>query len=454
MFSRNSIILSLVLVSVLSLGACKKWVDVGPQLQVNESEIFSNEQGFRDALNGVYLQMGNVNLYGRDLTLGVLSVMGRSYDTTIAPSIGNLFYQSALYNVNDASVRSTSAMMWDSLYLCVANLNNLIANADAKQNIFSSGNYNAIKGEALGLRAFIHFDLLRLFAPSPAASNLQAPGIPYITKVSPYASPALTTGAVMDSCITDLQQAKNLLSTTDMTTSHFTIWAVKGLLARIYLYKGDLTNAQSYALDLINSKQFPLSTTNTDLMFVKEHLFSLFSSNTYANAYNKSVFTATPPLGLSPTAQTSVYVTGSGSTGDWRYIGAFVDPTTGTALGNKISPKKFYVNGSPSTNVLPMIRVTEMYYIAAEAANAMQDSLTATTLLDSVRVHRKLNNYTLSALRRDSVNVEIAKEYQKEFLGEGQMFYFYKRKNIPFSSLPYTRVPVASNASYVFVKPE
>ena len=43
---------------------------------------------------------------------------------------------------------------------------------------------------------------------------------------------------------------------------------------------------------------------------------------------------------------------------------------------------------------------------------------------------------------------------QKEFLGEGQVFYYYKRKNLPFSSLPYTRVPVVANASYVFIKPE
>jgi starch-binding outer membrane protein, SusD/RagB family len=62
--------------------------------------------------------------------------------------------------------------------------------------------------------------------------------------------------------------------------------------------------------------------------------------------------------------------------------------------------------------------------------------------------------YTQTALKRDSVDKEIAKEYQKEFLGEGQVFYYYKRKNLPFSSLPYTKVQVVTNASYVFIKPE
>ena len=105
-------------------------------------------------------------------------------------------------------------------------------------------------------------------------------------------------------------------------------------------------------------------------------------------------------------------------------------------------------------NFIPMIRVTEMYYIAAECATASLDSLKATDLLDSVRVHRGLTKYTLPALKRDSLNIEIRKEYQKEFLSEGQMFYFYKRKDLPFASLPFTKVPVVADASYVFIKPE
>ncbi|MBV4359264.1 RagB/SusD family nutrient uptake outer membrane protein [Pinibacter aurantiacus] len=451
MLSRNYIVVFLVLISALSFSSCQKWVNVEPQLQVDQNELFASEQGFRDALNGVYLQMGSQSLYGRDLTTGVLSIMGRSYDTSFKQT-DVLFYQSAAYNVGHYSVKNTFANAWDSLYLCVANLNNVLANVDSRQNVFSAGNYNTIKGEALGLRAFIHFDLLRLFAPSPAASGLSAPAIPYVTKISPYASPVLSTGAVIDSCISDLLTAQSLLSSSDMTTSRFTIWAVKGLLARIYMYKGDLANAQSSALAVINSNMFPLATNNTDLMFTKEQLFLLYSSSNIALAYNKSVFVK--PLGLSPTSQNSLFVTGGGSGNDYRKLGAFVDPASGTAIGNTISPKKFYTNGSVSVNALPMIRLTELYYIAAEASNAAADSLTATNLLDTVRVHRNLPKYTQTALKRDSINIEIGKEYQKEFLGEGQVFFYYKRKNIPFSSLPYTKVPVVSNASYVFIKPE
>ncbi len=442
---------------IVSLTGCKKWLDTDPPLQVDENTVLSNEQGFKDALNGVYLQMGGKSVYGRDMTFGLMSVLGRSYDTTISPAIANLYYQGARYNFQDPELKTTFKNIWESSYISIANLNNILDNVETKQNVFTGNNYNTTKGEALALRAFLHFDLLRMFAPSPAAAGLNAPAIPYVSKISPYAVPVSTTGAVLDLCIADLKTAESLLSQTDMTTSRLTYWGVKGLLARIYLYKGDLPNAQTYALSVINSNKFPMITSATlgsNWMFTKEHLFSLYSSFNISLDYYKSVLNTTPPLGFTALNKTALYVTGGGSTQDFR--SGFFDPVTAAIsfTNRDISPRKCYATNTNLANVLPMIRVTEMYYIAAECATAALDSLKATDLLDSVRVHRGLLKYTTAALKTDSLNIEIRKEYQKEFLSEGQMFYFYKRKDLPFSSLPFTKVPVVADASYVFIRPE
>jgi len=343
---------------IVSLTGCKKWLDTDPPLQVSENTVFSNEQGFKEALNGVYLQMGGKSVYGRDMTFGLMSVLGRSYDTTISPAIANLYYQGARYNFQDAEVKATFKNIWESFYISIANLNNLLENAETRQNVFTGNNYNTIKGEALALRGFLHFDLLRMFAPSPAAAGLNAPAIPYVSKISPYASPVLTTGAFIDSCIADLKIAESLLSQTDMTTSRLTYWGVKGLLARIYLYKGDLQNAQSYALSVINSNKFPMITAvNSDWMITKEHLFSLYISLNISTEYYKSVLNTTPPLGFTTQNQTALFVTGGGATSDFRR--AFLDPATAVALGNTIMPRKCYTFGNNNANVFPMIRVTE-----------------------------------------------------------------------------------------------
>ena len=261
--------------------------------------------------------------------------------------------------------------------------------------------------------------------------------------------PAATTGAVLDACILDLKTAESLLPGTDLRTSRFTAWASKGLLARIYLYKGDIANASQYAKSLIQSNAFPLATTNADLLFTKENLFSLQMFQNNINLNYKTVFNTPVPLGFSIQNQFALFVSGGGSSSDWRR--AFVDPATGSTTGNTIMPRKFQSSTNTTT---PLVRMSEIYYIAAECAVANNELAYATELLDSVRIHRNLPKYGLTPLSADSLAIEIAKEYQKEFLGEGQVFFFYKRKNLPFDYLPFTKVPVVPGASYVFQKPE
>jgi hypothetical protein len=445
---KNRIILVLATLLVLSFTACKKWIDAPSPMQIDQKTVFSNEQGFTDVLNGVYLQMGSQNLYGRDLSFGLLSVLGRSYDTTLNSTLGRLYYQGVQYNFQDDTVRTAMKNMWNEIYFSIGNLNNLLANIDDKSALFSGNHYHTTKGEALGLRAFLHFELLRLFVASPAVAGHNAQAIPYVTKLTPYATAPVSVDSFLNACISDLKTAQPLLDTTSQP-SRFNSYAAKALLARVYLYKGDMANAQSSAMDIINGRHFPLTVNNSDLMFSTEHVFALYSYNLNAFAYYKSVYTAKPYLGLAPLDQTALYVTGSGATGDWRK--SFVDPSTGNPSGNVISPKKYYVS---QTNVIPLVRLSEMYYIATECAIANNDLLSATALLDTVRVHRNVAAYKIPQLTADSLNKELTKEYQKEFLGEGQMFYFYKRNNLPFSSLPYTKIPVVANASYVFIKPE
>lgn len=454
--TKNKIGLLIILLAVFSFTACKKWIDAPAPMQVDQDKLFSNEQGFTDALNAVYLQMGSRNLYGRDLSFGLVSVMGRSYDTTITPAIGNLYYQGVQYYFQDAAVKEVTTAIWNEMYYSIGSLNNLLANIDTKANVFTANNYSLTKAEALGLRAFLHFELARLFVPSPAAASLTATAIPYVAKLTPYPTASVTTGAFLDSCINDLLAAKTLFNNADVAnTSRFNSYAAKGLLARIYLYKGDLANAKTYAEELISSNRFPLAVNNTDLLYMKEQLFSLYSYSNNSAVFYKSVLNTTPALGFTTRNQTALFVTGSGSINDWRKL--FLDPANNSLSGNVISPRKFYtISNHPNTipNVIPMLRLTEMYYIATECAIANNDLIKATALLDTVRVHRNVPKYVLAALPVDSLNAELTREYQKEFLGEAQAYYYFKRKNIPFASLPFTRVPVVANASYVFVKPE
>lgn len=448
---KNKITVIIGLFILVSMTACKKWVDHTEQpLEVDESKVFSTEKGFREALNGIYLQMGSDALYGKDLTIGVLSLAGRSYDSVRIEKSGVLYYQAATLNLKDESVKKYASQVWDEMYFAIVNINNLLQNIETRKSIFTGNNYNVFKGEALALRAYLHFDLLRLFS----SRDTGATGIPYVSQVDFNLAQTGTVGHTLDLCFADLTAAINLLEEDHFTTSQISKWSVKGLLARMYLYQGDTEKANTYALDVINSRRFTLSNTNSDLLFTNENLFKLYIySNKYIQSY-KSIFSAPFLIGLSVSAQHRLF---GNPTTDYRK--SFIDANTGNGSGTPLVPKKFNATAS---NIFPMIRLTELYYIAAECAPDVESGL---GYINLVRTARNLANLSVQDLPDlESLSTVIMNEYQKEFLGEGQTFFYYKRKNTPFEILPFypkepaikgeVYLPVVPDASYSFVKPE
>ena len=72
-----------------------------------------------------------------------------------------------------------------------------------------------------------------------------------------------------------------------------------------------------------------------------------------------------------------------------------------------------------------MIRLSEMYYIAAECTTDTGDGV---DYLEEVRSHRGLTSFPLNRnMSRVDLEKEIRKEYRKELIGEGQLWYYYKR---------------------------
>jgi hypothetical protein len=91
----------------------------------------------------------------------------------------------------------------------------------------------------------------------------------------------------------------------------------------------------------------------------------------------------------------------------------------------------------PNTNrhylVLPALRLSEMYYIAAECTYET-DAAKGIELLQAVRAARGINKPLVAATKEQMLQ-ELVKEARKEFFGEGQLFYMYKRLNRPIANL-------------------
>lgn len=456
---------TLITTVVLASTGCKKWLDVSPKTEIRESELLSDEQGFKDALIGVYTLMGGASTYGTNLSFGVLDAMAQRYN---ASATSHMFYYPSRYDYTAATSKSYIASIWGGLYTGVSNINNILTQIDAKQSVFSKNNYHVVKGEALALRALLHFDVLRLFGVSPAVDANRL-SIPYVTRFGVSVYPLLSVNAVIDSCLKDLADAELLLSQDktvryeypedaflSYTRNHMNYWAVKGLQARIHLYRGDNQKALESALSVINNQadNFPFvtlssvsATINRDRTFSTEHLFAL---NVFKLKDLVEPLTRTAPASGQPTLIhttsniNSLYESSSGGSSDIRYVYLF------TPFGTSQASTKYWqddLNAERLKGNLPVIRLSEMYYIAAEAAPTPEEGV---AYLNTIREHRGLVALptTISA---SSLQTEILKEYKKEFYAEGQLFYYFKRKNaarIDGSSVN------MSDATYVFPLPE
>jgi hypothetical protein len=298
--------------------------------------------------------------------------------------------------------------------------------------------------------------------------------IPYVTQFTVTPTPFSTVTTVLDSCIKDLLAAKELLAATDTTAvlqgavdpfisytqNHLNYWAVQGLLARVYLYKGDNTNADLYARAVMGANKFPLITSNVaaatniirDRTFSREQLFSVYSAN--IKNYNADLFdkSSGTPLRLLPAGKNAVYTTGSGNASDYRYTSWFDNNQTATNV-----PSKFFQDNNlpyELQGIVPVIRVSEMYYIAAECANKRGDINGGVSLLNSVRQARGLNALNAAGIgSADSLSTEIMREYQKEFIQEGQTFFYYKRLNKDLKQVTSTTAIIPADV-YVFPIPD
>ncbi|EHQ28062.1 RagB/SusD family nutrient uptake outer membrane protein [Mucilaginibacter paludis] len=482
-----------IIVTMLALTSCSKFLDVKPESQVDADQLFSTEEGFKEALNGVYTYCASQALYGGNLTFGMLDILGQNYEFSdsnlqISRSIANFDY-------SQTSTVNTIAQIWGSGYRGIANCNYILGAIDQHKALFTGNNYALIKGEALTVRAYLHFDLLRMFAPS-YKNGATLKGIPYVTEISTKSAPFSTVSVALNSIIADLTAAKALLKTSDpiLSTSYvvgypapadtkstettnsdlflqnrrhrMNYYTVCGELARAYLYKNDLVNALANAQEVINSQKFPftdskdfLSTdvTLVDRIFYKELISAWYIDNNDINNELIGLFTGdNPSLSATVDQVNDIYEKAQAGSEDWRLRQWFLSRSPGNNSPNRAILQKYIKNTSPSTNlhplVAPAIRLSEMYYIAAEASFDTNPTQ-ALAYFNTLRQKRGIGSYTVANVTDRNTFIDLLlTDARKEFYGESQIFFMYKRLNHAVT-ISVTQVQPPSNQIFVFPLP-
>lgn len=445
-----------LLSALLMLTSCNDWLDVSPSEQKKKSEMFSKAEGFRNVLTGAYIRMKSNSLYGQEMVCGTVENLAQHWNYS-SNTIGSYLNT---YNYRATVVENAMTAIYNNLFKVVADVNGLLGDID--NGTLGDDDYNLIKGEALALRAFCHFDVLRLFGPMPTEAGSDRV-LPYVKEVTNRPNAFLTyeqfTRELMgdideaEACLKKvdpiLKQSIAALNTPSQLTDNFygyrqmrmNYYAVCALKARVALWTGNKSQALEYARLVMNAtsadgaKTFRLGTLNDcaggDKVLSSEHIFNL------------KVTDITSTLGAGTTYQktqsqlrSQLYESG---TTDIRFVNMWdyvYDSYWWTYYNYFV--KYVQTDNMPSLarNVVPLIRLYEMYLIAMECSPLGDANSLYAEMCDA----RNAPAVTISS--QEKLKELLIKEYNREFYGEGQAFYAYKRmaaEKIYFTNEPGTK---------------
>jgi starch-binding outer membrane protein, SusD/RagB family len=413
-----------LLVMSFLLGACNDILEQFPDDQINEEIVFSSLTKADDVLMGVYNEIAGTSYLGAQFYLRA-AMKGTDF-RAIKPSLNERNPLKIEYEYKETPLSNGNAFgLWSSCYKALNNLNILIKNIDDIPG--DDSERDRIKGEALALRAMIHFDLVRTFSYPWINGNGSAQGVPLAIEVTDEPNIIRATVAeVYAQVIKDYETAEVLLNTVE-NSRFINKTAVQALLARTFLYKEDWNKSLTYANKVISTMG------TSSLMDISSYTRNAFNSESIFeldlihvnNTVGSSAISA--QLTNDNGGQEDILATLSFKALLTEYPddprGYFFQEDRETS--DNLSFAKFLDVAAEGSHNIVVIRLSEVFLIAAEAA-ARSNGDGASYLYELTQ--RRSASYGLSTLTGDALVNEIAIERRKELAVEGHGVYDYIRR--------------------------
>jgi len=270
---KNRIIFSVIFVSLIFTSCKKEWLDKA-QPQTNlATDQWGSTSDLERLIAGAYYGMSGYEGFRGIIGLqhnheALLSDLGYLHKNAVTGDFENTLYDRNIGIRNDVSLY---ANMWRGAYMSLALSNEIIGWVD-KNGPFKDQNgplwTDRIVGEALFLRAWVHFTLVRMHGLPFGADN-GSKSIILKTTPSKEAFPnpeRSTVQQVYDQILADLNKAATLLPSSyragidpleyqdraNRSAAHF-------LLSRVYFQMKDLPKSKQFADSVLNSNRFLLN---------------------------------------------------------------------------------------------------------------------------------------------------------------------------------------------------
>ncbi|GAB3985595.1 RagB/SusD family nutrient uptake outer membrane protein [Spirosoma daeguense] len=422
----------------LALSSCRNFLDVTPETSLSADNFYKTQQDFEQAVGGVYAPLQG--LYNQDWVLNEMRSDNTFFIYNIAQRGAKQQEDPATFTVETNNTYTLGK--WTNNYLIVSRANQVLKTIDAAT--FDQTVKNNLKGQALFLRAYAYFDLVKNFGGVPLFLD---PATSYQTTFKSRADVA----EVYKQIIADVSEAAKLLPAQASAAGRATSGAAQTLLADAYINQKSWPEAET-ALKTVATLGYSLLPIYADIFKPtnkgnKETIFDI----QYAEGTSQAIFNSLPylfiPILADPSILTGVKPATQQTYGgfnvptpdllkvyedtikDQRYaasIGFYTGPSPLIGVTYNRTPyiKKFLhphsVYNQTATNG-PVYRYAEVLLMLAEVVNEQGRTADAVGYLNQVRARAGLN--PLTASNQTALRASILKERQIELAFENKRWH-------------------------------
>lgn len=351
---------------------------------------------------------------------------------------------------------SAMGYIWKNGYMVINNANQIITHVPDLKGQFPNhaaelDNYCAM---AYFVRALMHFQMCQCFGQTfTYTEDASHPGIPVITRpLSLNEKIARNTVATVYKQIEEDLETAGKLFNASLAPSRYLPGpiACDALLARVHLYKGAWSEAEKYATKVIEAVELSPAADYADMFCamrepsVNEIIYSLNGQrhgkgSSYAMYYH-----------IEPKARPSSRVCDLYEEGDAR--------VTVTSADGDAACMKFNIPDQSDDDAysnIPLLRVSEMYLIRAEALNNLGSTALAAKDIEKLQSRAMGKEITLETMNAEELDAVIEEERIRELCFEGHRLWDLARrhKNIERPVDHNSNVKTLSYPDYRFILP-
>lgn len=424
------------------LSGCKKTLEENPRTFVSPDAFFTSPASYDLTVMGIYRTMpatfGGNSWLTRESFSDIIGTVSGAYEQGLPVYQNN--HQPFFYNVRG---------LWASHYAIVSDANFTLKKLD-EATVLSATQKNELIAETRFLRAYAYFQLVQLFGDVP----LRTAPLEDLVNVQIARTPQ---AEVYNLILDDLNFAEANLPQTASKVSRVYKLVATALLAKVYLTMAGnpinktqyYANAKEKALEVINSGNFQLKPDYSQVF----HNTAYTSESIWEWTYQPGVG-GNPLMSNSATAPGYVYILppatwfiNSFPVGDqrkaWGVKENYVAPSgTLAPFFHKFVNLAWIDQGVITANAgrleytVPLLRLAEMYLIAAEAENEINGpTAVAYQNINMIRWRARVDKSDpthvpdLAGLTKDQFRDAVLLERKWELHLEGSTWYDLKRTN-------------------------